>query len=155
MITMPNLAASLALQEPIRPQWTRMDTLKKILNDGFIIELTLDFLYRLNNTDFLILQNLIPDQRNSILHNAAVIAHSFMNACTTRDSFLRDNMEWIRKAKHWAQFTATASIGVVHRGVGAGGGFCRTWIGHQCHAPSTECRGGSGVWCVALSGDRL
>ena len=96
--------------------WARKDTLKRILNDGFIIELTLDFLYRLNNTDFLILQNLIPDQRNSILHNAAVIAHSFMNACTTRDSFLRDNMEWIRKAKHWAQFTATASIGVVHRG---------------------------------------
>lgn len=32
------------------------------------------------------------------------------------DTFLRDNLEWMGRASNWAKFTATASIGVVHRG---------------------------------------
>lgn len=32
------------------------------------------------------------------------------------DTFLRDNLDWMSRASHWAKFTATASIGVVHRG---------------------------------------
>lgn len=32
------------------------------------------------------------------------------------DTFLRDNLDWMGRASNWAKFTATASIGVVHRG---------------------------------------
>lgn len=39
-----------------------------------------------------------------------------MNAGTTTDTFLRENLEWLGRASHWAKFTATASIGVVHKG---------------------------------------
>ena len=35
---------------------------------------------------------------------------------TTKDNFLRENLEWLGKATNWAKFTAVASIGVVHKG---------------------------------------
>lgn len=35
---------------------------------------------------------------------------------TQVDTFLRDNLDWMGRASNWAKFTATASIGVVHRG---------------------------------------
>ena len=38
------------------------------------------------------------------------------NCGTTVDSFLRENLEWLAKAQNWAKFTATASIGVIHKG---------------------------------------
>ena len=28
----------------------------------------------------------------------------------------RDNLEWLSRATNWAKFTATASLGVIHRG---------------------------------------
>ena len=49
--------------------------------------------------------------RNSVLHNSTVVSHAFMNAGTTVDTFLRDNLEWMGRAANWAKFTATASIG--------------------------------------------
>merc|ERR1719228_310755 len=39
-----------------------------------------------------------------------------MNVGTSIDTFLRANLEWLGKAKNWAKFTATASIGVIHKG---------------------------------------
>lgn len=39
-----------------------------------------------------------------------------MHAGTTVDQFLRDNLEWLGKASNWAKFSATASLGVIHRG---------------------------------------
>jgi len=39
-----------------------------------------------------------------------------MHAGTTRDSFLRENLEWLGKAKNWAKFSTVGSIGVVHKG---------------------------------------
>jgi 26S proteasome regulatory subunit N2 len=62
------------------------------------------------------LQASVETTRNSVLHNATVISHAFMNAGTTVDTFLRDNLEWMGRAANWAKFTATASIGVVHKG---------------------------------------
>lgn len=38
--------------------WKRMAQLKQVLLEGFSIDLTLDFLYRQNNTDLLILKNI-------------------------------------------------------------------------------------------------
>merc|ERR1719390_119063 len=54
--------------------------------------------------------------RSSVLHNAAVMAHSYLFAGTTNDSFLRDYLDWMKKASNWAKFSATASLGVVHAG---------------------------------------
>jgi 26S proteasome regulatory subunit N2 len=39
-----------------------------------------------------------------------------MNAGTTRDSFLRENLEWLSRATNWAKFSATAGLGVIHKG---------------------------------------
>jgi len=92
--------------------------LKAILSGKTPVLQQLNFLYSNQHTDLNIL-NFIKDKlepRNSITHNATIIAHSFMNSGTTRDSFLRDNLEWLGKATNWAKFTVTASIGVIHKG---------------------------------------
>ncbi|XP_033126949.1 26S proteasome non-ATPase regulatory subunit 1-like [Anneissia japonica] len=39
-----------------------------------------------------------------------------MHSGTTSDAFLRDNLEWLARATNWAKFTATASLGVIHKG---------------------------------------
>lgn len=39
-----------------------------------------------------------------------------MNAGTTFDNFLRDNLEWLGLASNWSKFSATAAIGVIHKG---------------------------------------
>ncbi|CAG08091.1 unnamed protein product, partial [Tetraodon nigroviridis] len=54
--------------------------------------------------------------RNSVCHTATVIANSFMHTGTTSDQFLRENLEWLARATNWAKFTATASLGVIHKG---------------------------------------
>jgi hypothetical protein len=38
-----------------------------------------------------------------------------MHCGTTSDQFLRDNLDWLAKATNWAKFTATASLGVIHK----------------------------------------
>ena len=38
-----------------------------------------------------------------------------MHCGTTSDSFLRDNLDWLKRATNWAKFTATASLGVIHQ----------------------------------------
>ena len=52
--------------------------------------------------------------RNSITHNATVIANGLMHYSTTSDVFLRENLDWLKRASNWAKFTATASLGVIH-----------------------------------------
>ena len=73
---------------------------------------------RSNKTDTLILTNMkkAVEQRNSLCHSAIVLAHAIMSAGTTADSFLRDNLEWLSRATNWAKFSATATLGVIHRG---------------------------------------
>ena len=62
-------------------------------------------------------QSLLPLQvRNSICHTATIVANAFMHSGTTSDTFLRDNLEWLSRATNWAKFTATASLGVIHKG---------------------------------------
>ena len=38
------------------------------------------------------------------------------NQGTASDVFLRNNMDWLKKAKDWAQFSAVSSLGVVQKG---------------------------------------
>lgn len=49
-------------------------------------------------------------------HNATVIANGIMHCGTTSDQFLRDHLNWLGKAVNWAKFTATATLGVIHKG---------------------------------------
>lgn len=82
------------------------------------IQLDLEFLYRSNKADVSIL-NKIRDSleaRNSIFHTAVTLSNAFMHAGTTHDKFFRDNLEWLGKAVNWSKFTATAALGVIHRG---------------------------------------
>ena len=89
-----------------------------ILSGDTPIALTLEFLCRSNKTDLTILTQMKKsvEQRNSLYHSAIVLAHSLMSAGTTADSFLRDNLEWLSRATNWGKFTATATLGVIHRG---------------------------------------
>uniref|UniRef100_G3P3M1 26S proteasome non-ATPase regulatory subunit 1 n=1 Tax=Gasterosteus aculeatus aculeatus TaxID=481459 RepID=G3P3M1_GASAC len=83
----------------------------KILSGEMAIELHLQFLIRNNNTDLMILKNTKDAVRNSVCHTATVIANSFMHTGTTKKT-----LEWLARATNWAKFTATASLGVIHKG---------------------------------------
>ena len=92
--------------------------IRSILDGSKAIKLNLEFLYRNNHTDLSIL-NKVRDSlegRNSIFHTAVTFCNAFMNAGTTHDKFFRDNLDWLGKAVNWSKFTATAALGVIHRG---------------------------------------
>jgi 26S proteasome regulatory subunit N2 len=94
------------------------DSIRKILDGSETIRLNLEFLYRNNHTDLSIL-NKVRDSlegRNSIFHTAVTFCNAFMNQGTTNDKFFRDNLEWLGKAVNWSKFSATAALGVIHRG---------------------------------------
>nr|XP_023022395.1 26S proteasome non-ATPase regulatory subunit 1-like [Leptinotarsa decemlineata] len=94
----------------------RLEKLHSILSGQVSIELHLQFLIRSNHADLLILKQTKETVRVSICHTATVIANAFMHSGTTSDQFLRDNLEWLARATNWAKLTATASLGVIHRG---------------------------------------
>jgi 26S proteasome regulatory subunit N2 len=93
-------------------------SIRSILNGTKSIELNLEFLFRSNKTDKSILNKLRDslEARNSIFHTGITFANAFMNSGTTNDSFFRENLEWLGKAVNWSKFTATAALGVIHRG---------------------------------------
>jgi 26S proteasome regulatory subunit N2 len=104
-------------------QADRWSQVSRILTGGFSSELALSFLHKQSQADRLIMENLKKSLeergsggRSSLLHNAAVLTHSYLYAGTTNDSFLRDYLDWMKKASNWAKFSATASLGVVHAG---------------------------------------
>ena len=92
--------------------------IKDILQGKVSIALSAEFLHRHNHADKAILSKLKDslEARNSIFHTAVTLSCGFMNAGTLNDSFYRDNLEWLGKAVNWSKFTATASLGVIHRG---------------------------------------
>ncbi|KAI8047861.1 armadillo-type protein [Syncephalis plumigaleata] len=97
---------------------TRFEHLANILSGSVSIRLYLECLYRNNHTDLLILKNTRTalDSRSSMYHSAVTFANGIMNAGTTSDRFLRDNLEWLSRASNWSKFSATASLGVIHKG---------------------------------------
>lgn len=95
-----------------------LGNIKDILRGTKSIELNLEFLYRNSRSDRHIL-NKVRDSleaRNSIFHTAVTFANAFMHSGTTIDTFFRENLEWLGKAVNWSKFTATAALGVIHRG---------------------------------------
>jgi 26S proteasome regulatory subunit N2 len=83
-----------------------------------VSDLHLQFLFTHNRTDLQIIAALKDklEARNAVTNSSAVIAHAMQQCGTTVDTFLRDNLPWLGRATHWAKFTATASIGVIHKG---------------------------------------
>lgn len=56
------------------------------------------------------------DGKFSLFHTAVSVANGYMHAGTTDNSFIKANLSWLGKAQNWAKFTATASLGVIHKG---------------------------------------
>ena len=109
----------------------RLKTVNFVLRGARSVSLHQEFLIRSNHTDLQLLKiikvstflycsyqpssHLSQDSgRNSITHNATVIANGLMHFGTTSDVFLRENLDWLKRASNWAKFTATASLGVIH-----------------------------------------
>ena len=82
------------------------------------IELERQFLARCNASDLQILKNIKAgvEPRNSVCHGATVFANSIMHCGTTIDTFLRENLDWLAKSTNWSKFSATAGLGVIHKG---------------------------------------
>ncbi|KZT30619.1 26S proteasome regulatory complex non-ATPase subcomplex Rpn2/Psmd1 subunit [Neolentinus lepideus HHB14362 ss-1] len=94
------------------------DNLGKILSGQESVKLYLEFLKRNNKVDLLILKSTKACQegRSSIFHSALTFSNAFMHAGTTSDVFLRENLDWLGLASNWAKFSATAALGVIHKG---------------------------------------
>ena len=97
---------------------THYSRIRQILSGEESIKLYLEFLFRNNNTDMLTLKNTknALESRNSVFHTAVTFANAFLHAGTTVDDFLRSNLEWLSKATNWSKFSATAALGVIHKG---------------------------------------
>ena len=96
-----------------------LDTdLSNILEGQLTTSLYVKFLYARCNADIHVLNQTKKalDSANSVTHNATVVANALMYCGTTLDGFLVDNLEWLGRATNWAKFTATASIGAIHKG---------------------------------------
>jgi 26S proteasome regulatory subunit N2 len=76
------------IETTIKPQ------LLKILNGKLTEELSLSFLNLKNQTDKQIIANIkaAGDNKNSILHEAAIISNSIFQAGTTNQSFMVENL---------------------------------------------------------------
>ncbi|XP_073132108.1 26S proteasome non-ATPase regulatory subunit 1 homolog A-like [Henckelia pumila] len=96
----------------------RLAKIRGILSGETSIQLTLQFLYSHNKSDLLILKTIKQsvEVRNSVCHSATIYANAIMHAGTTVDTFLRENLDWLSRATNWAKFSATAGLGVIHRG---------------------------------------
>lgn len=42
--------------------------------------------------------------------------NAFASAGTTSEIFLRENLDWLSRASNWSKFSATAALGVIHKG---------------------------------------
>lgn len=115
-----NVLASLRLSDVPQDDAldARLTNLERILKaSGFTIDLQLNFLNKQSKADSLLLLAVKDslEARNGTLHQATVAAHGFMFAGTANTSFVREQMDWFKKSSNWAKFSATASIGVIHR----------------------------------------
>lgn len=113
-----SVAEELAHDETFQAHEPIPARLLHILSGVPTCDLDITFLYKNKNIDILILnktKNLL-EGRNSIFHSAVTFANAFMHMGTTDDLFFRKNLEWLGKASNWSKFSATAALGVIHKG---------------------------------------
>ncbi|KAK9822620.1 hypothetical protein WJX74_011008 [Apatococcus lobatus] len=104
--------------EEVKSHRARLADVKRILAGSLPIALHLEFLYSHNHADLQILKNMkgAIEARNSVCHAAVIFANAIMHSGTTIDTFLRENLDWLSRATNWSKFSATAGLGVIHRG---------------------------------------
>ena len=56
------------------------------------------------------------EPRFSVYHTTVTFLNAFLHAGTSSDHWLRQNLDWLGFAANWAKFTATAALGVIHKG---------------------------------------
>jgi 26S proteasome regulatory subunit N2 len=88
--------------------WTpAMDQGLRVLQGGFAAELAVSFLHKQSAADRHFMESIKKaleersSSRQAALHTAAVVTHSYLYAGTTNDSFLRDYLDWMKKASNW------------------------------------------------------
>lgn len=112
-----NIKSKLASSSAVSIETAGYEKVCSILVGDITVALYVEFLSRNNHADILILKGTKDVlNRNSVHHSATVMSNSIMYAGTTADVFLRENEEWLRRATHWAKFSAVASLGVIHKG---------------------------------------
>ncbi|KAN0039379.1 hypothetical protein ACTA71_001573 [Dictyostelium dimigraforme] len=97
----------------------RLERLHTILIGDVSIGMNLEFLYRNCSTDMHILQSMKTTSelhKGAIFYSGTLFANALMHAGTTRDTFLRSNIEWLYKSTHWTKFSAISSLGVINKG---------------------------------------
>jgi 26S proteasome regulatory subunit N2 len=128
-------------------------SVRHILRGTKSIELNLEFLYRNNHADRNIL-NKVRDSleaRNSIFHTGVTFANAFMNSGTTNDSFFRENLEWLGKAVNWSKFTATAALGVIHRGnITQGQKLLEPYLPKESNVPGSHFSQGGSLYALGM-----
>ena len=149
-----SLPISRTKQRPVSDEERKVyDSIRHILRGTKSIELNLEFLYRNNKADRNIL-NKIRDSleaRNSIFHVATTVAQAFSNAGTTNDSFFRDNLEWLGKAVNWSKFTATAALGVLHKGnIGQGQKLLEPYLPKESTVSGSTYSQGGALYALGL-----
>lgn len=99
-------------------QAQRLKQLKSILTGEVRDRLYLQFLKKNNHCDMLLLTKIKEkiNQKSSVLHGSTLWTNGIMNAYTTNDSFVRDNLSWAAQATNWNRFNATATLGMIHMG---------------------------------------
>ena len=97
----------------------RQEKLLSVLNGKVKDTLTRQFMKKNNHADMLLIGK-IKDivakdkKQNAMLHSAVVWMNGMMNAQTTNDSFVKDNLSWVAQATNWNRFSATATLGMIH-----------------------------------------
>lgn len=56
------------------------------------------------------------DSKKSVAHTAVIFCNSILNAGTSNDQFIKDNIDWAQKSQLWQRFSSLASLGMVHQG---------------------------------------
>ena len=83
--------------------WVHFANARRVLTGRFTSELFLSFLFKNSNANPMVMSNLkrALEERimscSLVLHNCAVTTHGYLNAGTTNDGFLRDNLDWMKK----------------------------------------------------------
>mmetsp|Transcript_19208 Transcript_19208/g.32733 ORF Transcript_19208/g.32733 Transcript_19208/m.32733 type:complete len:557 (+) Transcript_19208:3-1673(+) len=96
----------------------RLNQIIVILSGEIRDRLYLQFLKKNNHTDVHIIQNIkkAVGNKSSVLISATVWSNAMMNAYTTNDTFLVDNLPWVGNLTNWNRFSATAQMGIIHAG---------------------------------------
>lgn len=113
-----NLSKALTADESFEPTKPVPARLLHILSGVPTCDLDITFLYKNKDIDISILNTTkyLLEGGNSIFHSAVTFANAFMHMGTTDDTFFRKNLEWLGKASNWSKFSATAALGVIHKG---------------------------------------